>query len=157
MPLRVIVPAYATAPQPKWSVWLLPHKSGATFGDQIRLAGYAARVEPGGGAVKLTLYWEALRTPDFNYSAFAHLLDAGGQVVAQQDRAPGEDRGYPPQAWLPEDIVIDEHTLPLPPGGAGKPYKLRVGLYNWQNGQQLPVSQGGQPAGTFVLLDSPGS
>lgn len=156
MPLRVIIPAYETVVQPKWSTWFLPGKANAVFGDQLRLLGYDVRVEPDRSAVKLGLYWQAVRTPDFNYSAFAHLLDADGQVIAEQDHAPGEQEGYPPVAWQPEDIVVDEHILALPPGGNPAGYRFRVGLYNWETGQQLPAVSAGEPAGTFVLLDFPG-
>jgi hypothetical protein len=151
MPLRVIAPAYAGVPEAKTSLWLMPHKMNVMFGDQIRLRGYDARIEGNGATVRLTLYWEAARKPDFNYSAFAHLLDASGQVIDQQDHAPGEDRGYPPGAWLPEDIVADTHTLSLPAGSDANGYQFRVGLYNWSTGQQLAVTSP-QPAASFVIL-----
>lgn len=100
-------------------------------------------------------HWEALRRPDFSYSAFAHMLDGGGQVIAQQDHAPGEDRGYAPAVWQPEDIVADTHILAFPATGRPAACQFRVGLYNWSTGQQLPVVSPGQPPANFLLLDCP--
>jgi 4-amino-4-deoxy-L-arabinose transferase-like glycosyltransferase len=154
MPLRVIAPAYAAVPQPKVSLWLMPHKTDVMFGDLIRLRGYDAQVVSNGSEIKLTLYWQAIKKPDFNYSAFAHLLDASGQVISQQDHAPGEDRGYPPTFWSPDDIVADVHTLSLPAGQNLGGYRYRVGLYNWSTGQQLPALAPDQPAANFVIFDS---
>ena len=48
-------------------------------------------------ALPFTLYWRALSKPDMDYTAFAHLLDADGNKVAQHDWQPRDAGGPPPQ------------------------------------------------------------
>ena len=154
MPLPVIAPAYAAVPQPKASLWLLPHKTEAAFGEAIRLRGYSVQATPDRSAVRLTLYWQATGKPDFQTTPpLPHLLDGDGQVVSQQDHSPGEDRDYPPKLWLPQDIVADLHTLSVPAGRGVEGYKYRVGLYNWSTGKQLPAQSPGQSPANFLILD----
>ncbi len=106
---------------------------------------------PHGLTVKL--YWQAVQQPDFNYSAFVHLVDDNDQIIAQMDRAPGEGQGYPPSLWVPLDIVVEEYMLEIPQRIARQPYRIRTGLYNWQTGQTLPVTQNGNFNGDYVILD----
>jgi 4-amino-4-deoxy-L-arabinose transferase-like glycosyltransferase len=153
MPFRVIAPAYPTIPQPKSALWFLPHKTGYRFNEMIALKGYRLEDAPDGASVDVVLYWQALQPVDFNYSAFVHLLDESGEVVAQKDHAPGEDVGYPPQVWYVGDIVEDRHSLSLPAGQTG-PFRVRVGLYNWETGVQATVREAGQELGGFVILDA---
>lgn len=153
MPLKVIAPAYQPLTLPRHVVWRLPQRTDIVFGDQMMaLRGYTLEHNEAESTLDVTLYWEALRPPDFNYSAFVHLIDGADAVVAQQDHAPGEGRGLPPVAWQTEDIVPDLHRLPLPPDIEVENHRLRVGLYNWESGVQLPASQDGAPIGTFVIL-----
>jgi 4-amino-4-deoxy-L-arabinose transferase-like glycosyltransferase len=155
VPLHVIAPAYPATTLAKSDLWLLPNKTDWTFGSAFKLRGYEIRPSPDGTAVALKLYWQAADRPDFDYSAFVHLLDASGQVVAQKDHAPGESAGHPPTSWELEDIIADEHVLPIPSGLPPGTYHLRVGLYNWQTGEQMPVSAQGQALGSFTVLDQP--
>jgi hypothetical protein len=127
VPLRVIAPAYPIVPLTSLEARGLPRNADGAFGGQLELLGY--RVD--GGVV--TLYWRAARTPDFDYSAFVHVLDAGGQIAAQKDHAPGEAAGHPPTAWTPGDVVADSHDVGAPVGAR----RLRVGLYDWRDGRQL--------------------
>ncbi len=150
-PFGVIQPAYQFPTLPKWRAWLIPHPVDVTVTDLADLRGY--RVDTGESHVTLTLYWQARRTPDFDYSVFAHLINAAGEVVAQADHAPGEQTGYPPSRWQPEDLVADEHRVELPPDLPSGMYRFRVGMYNWQTGRQLPLASGDTPLGTFLILD----
>ena len=154
MPLRVIAPAYPTIPQPKSALWFLPHKTDYRFNEMIALKGYRLENAPDGSSVDVVLYWQALQPVDFNYSAFVHLLDGAGQVVAQKDHAPGEVVGYPPQVWYVGDIVEDRHTLSLPNSSDTQAWTVRVGLYNWESGVQATVRENRQELGGFVILDA---
>jgi 4-amino-4-deoxy-L-arabinose transferase-like glycosyltransferase len=153
MPFNVIKPAYQIVPLPKWSLWFVPNKTEFTFGDMFELKGYKVRLNMDDPQVSLTLYWQAVKRPDFNYSVFAHLINESNQLVAQKDHAPGEDRGYPPMAWWPGDIIADEHVIKIPHELPPGTYRFRVGVYNWATGEQLPVSLKGKPIGNFVILD----
>src|SRR6185437_8756861 len=57
-----------------------------TFADQIALDGYD--VSQAAGAVSITLHWRAFGAPAHAYTAFVHLLDASGKLVAQHDGPP---------------------------------------------------------------------
>lgn len=153
MLVRVIGPAYHTIPLAKWQLWLIPNRTTAQFGGQFALRNYQITTGPEKQIVTLTLYWQALQKPDPDYSAFVHLIDAAGQVVAQKDHAPGEDRGYPPSVWSTGDIIEDPHVLTLSKEQSSGVYRFRVGLYNWKTGAQLPASLQGAPSGNFVILE----
>jgi hypothetical protein len=66
-------------------------------------------------------------------TAFVHLLNADGEIVAQRDHIPA-DGTRPTTGWLPGEIVADSYRLPLPPGG---PYTLAVGLYDAASGMRI--------------------
>ena len=117
----------------------------------FKLKGYAVTEKD--DSIKLTLYWQGLKRPDFNYSAFVHLIDENDQIVTQIDHAPGEKSGYPPIAWLPGDILADKHRLVLSNDFPTKTYRFRIGLYNWVTGEQLPAYTSGNLTGNFVILD----
>jgi hypothetical protein len=156
MPLTVIGPTYETPFQPKYSLWLLPNRLDVTYGDQILLRGYELDTSPDRSSLTLTLTWQAQKQPDFEYSAFVHLVDSTGQLRSQNDGPPGAAEGYPPQTWLPDDIIRDRRELLLP-ADATPPLTLRIGLYNWSDGQRLPAVSAAGPLdeGAMVIqLDS---
>jgi hypothetical protein len=91
-----------------------------------------------------------------DYTAFVHVLDAKGQIIAQMDRPPG-DASSPTSRWIPDEIVVTEMTLSLPPGLVAEATRLRVGLYEPASGRQLPITAStspeiGRAGDTFVLL-----
>jgi 4-amino-4-deoxy-L-arabinose transferase-like glycosyltransferase len=157
MPVAVISPAYPSITLPKRTLWTVANKTDYVFGDDmIALRGYEVEQRSGIDSVDVVLYWQALRTPDFNYSAFVHLIDPAGQVIVQDDHAPGEAAGYPPLVWRTDDIVADPHTLFIPPNTPTESLRLRLGLYNWETGLQLPVSLHSSVVGTFVIVEELG-
>ena len=151
-PFNVIAPAYSMVTLPKTSVWFQPNQTDATFGDMFALRAYQAN-DASGGTLTVKLYWEAVQKPDRNYSVFVHLIDTQGQMVAQQDQAPGNGVDYLPLQWLKGDIVADEWLIDLPQSLAPGEYQLRVGIYDPNTGNRLPVRVKGQPAGDFIVLD----
>ena len=97
-----------------------------TFGDAIRLGGYAWSTR--GADLKLSLLWEALAPIDHEYMVFVHLTDEKGRVWSQYDAIPCAWL-CPTQTWVPQDLVIDHAIVNLggvPPGE----YTLSVGLYD---------------------------
>lgn len=151
MPLYVIQPAYTTITQSKWHAWLLPNRTEYQFGESILLRGYEVKEDD--SQLILSLHWQALQTPDFNYSAFVHLLDENDNILLQDDHAPGEQVGYPPMVWEPEDIVAGHYTLDTTGVILPDQYQFRVGLYNWETGQRLDVQIGEKRIGDFVILE----
>ena len=121
---------------------------GATLGAgsaaeyPFTLVGYEANGEfAPGGAVDVTLYWEAqgeMGGATEAYFVFVHLLDAGGQLMAQHDGPPVGGR-YPPAAWIPGEPVPDSHTLFLDPALPAGTYALQAGVYTWPTFERLPA------------------
>ncbi len=126
--------AYATLGQGQVNLATLTQPLMFTYSDPplLRLLGYTANSDTAG----LTLYWQSLQPADKNYSVFVHLLDENGKLLGQHDGEPGNGR-LPTSMWLPGEILADSHPLTLPGSG---PYTLAVGVYDWQTGQRLPVT-----------------
>ena len=97
----------------------------AEFGGVMRLAGYETARE--GDNLLVSLAWEASSAPPQDYTAFVHVLDAAGTLIAQTDRPPG---GYPTSDWRPGEIVIDRFVVELPAGLAPDAYRLQTGFYD---------------------------
>ena len=143
-----------------WDVPLYTQPVDARWGAVIALRGFEATcLQNGaqqrddsctaGAQVKLILYWQALRPIDQNYTVFVHLLDAGGRIVAQVDRQP-QAYTYPTDWWATGEVVPDEMVLDVPADASPGPYRLRVGLYDAETGERLPLVAG---AGTDGAAD----
>jgi hypothetical protein len=144
------------APQP---VTPLP----ALFGGELRLRGYTLVPHGGalrpGGALPLTLFWEAAAPPTRRYHMFLHLCRAcDSPPPAGADGPPLF--GYPPAGdtttWRVGDPVHDERALRLPPGLPPGRYTLLLGVYPAGDpaiAARLPVATDGRtlPAGRLVL------
>jgi hypothetical protein len=108
----------------------------AEFGNQIALRGYD--VDQSGGAINLTLHWQALTQPPHAYTVFAHVIDADGQPVGQQDNMPVRDQ-LPTSCWVAGEYVSDPYGIPLAADARG-PFRVIVGLYRGDTGARLPRS-----------------
>lgn len=110
------------------------HPLDVTLGDLIQLTGLDLSPEAplADQPFTLTLHWRALAETEADYTAFVHLLDSSGAVVAQHD-APPRDGGYPTSLWAEGEHVSESHTLTLPPGD----YTVEVGFYLPESGQDL--------------------
>ncbi len=122
------------------------HPVRANLGDRVLLRGYdlSAGTLRQGDTLALRMYWEAQRRLDTDYSVFAH-LDAppDGRTLAGSDNIhPGDARAQidvPTSTWQPGLYVRDEHRLAVPADLPPVAYTLRVGLYDRQSGERLPV------------------
>ncbi len=133
---------------------VVPYPVDARLGDGIRLLGYdlTLNVERSTFNIQLTLYWQSLAPVSRPYTIFTHLLDASGQIRAQQDQQPQAGR-LPTTDWLPGDIIRDEYTLTLSPDAPPGEYLLEVGMYYLETMERLPVfDAAGQPKGDNIVL-----
>ncbi len=128
-----------------------PDQPGGWGFGPLRLAAYG--VDVGGGCVRFTAAWEATEPPERDYTWFVHLIDAGGAIVAQQDRAP-QGSYRPTSTWQPGDRVRDMLCLPLPDGADVGGWHLRIGFVDPATGERLPPRlPDGMPAQDgFILL-----
>lgn len=131
-PIKITVPALVAPPIEN----ALSHR----LGDEFELIGYTidrATVSPG-EAIGLRLYWKALRSPEADYTVFAHVRAADHQVVAQKD-APPQDGVYPTSFWETGEVVIDDRVIEIPLDAPIGTFPIKVGLYRPADGTRLNV------------------
>lgn len=133
-----------------------PQPEPARFGP-LALASYdvtPAQPRPG-EALTVRLTWQATSAPPADYTVFVHLYAAGQEAAApaaQSDQAPCGG-AYPTSRWAAGEIVVDEHTLVVPAGLAGKTAVLAVGAYSWPSLERLPLqAEGGMLPGARLRL-----
>jgi hypothetical protein len=135
----------------------------ATFGGELRLRGYSLNtlgdVVQAGGALPVTLYWEALVSPTRNYTMFLHLCrDCEAPPLANDDGPPLAGYGDAGQTttWRIGDPVHDERSLCLPPDLAPGRYTLLLGVYPAGDpapeSRLLVESDAQAPGGTRLVL-----
>ncbi|MBI5302821.1 MAG: hypothetical protein HY868_11850 [Chloroflexi bacterium] len=125
---EVIVPVNASS-KPRVAL-------NATLGNTIRLEGFDA--EPrvrAGKSFALTLHWQAIAPPQKDVHVFVHVLDAQGNLVAQQDNTPRQNR-YPTRIWDAGERVPDSYAFTLNTPGA---YRIVAGMYDPPTGERLPA------------------
>ena len=124
------------------------------FGEQIRLVGYGLDRDSArqGDYFRLLVYWEAETEVTADYRVFVHLLDGEGRVLAQSDGIPANGI-YPTWAWIPSEIIEDEHLIPLDKDVAPGEYRLAIGLYEPDTLTRLRATDAeGVPLGDRILL-----
>jgi hypothetical protein len=67
-----------------------------------------------------------------------HLVDEGGDLVAQSDQPP-LDGSYPTSLWHPGDLVRDPHRLVIGDAASPGACELGVGMYNPRTQERLPA------------------
>ncbi len=113
------------------------HALDLTLQGGHRLVGYDLEPGSGGDALTLTLYWQPAGATDVRYSTFVHLVGPDGAIRAQSDKEPA-DGAHPTTSWVAGESIADPHTLALPAGAAGGPYRLQFGLYDPSSDRRLP-------------------
>jgi 4-amino-4-deoxy-L-arabinose transferase-like glycosyltransferase len=131
----------------------VPNPIDVNFGDRMRLVGYAIdeRMVHPGGAITLTLHWDATGSMTTDYTVSAQLIDPDQRKAAQQDSWPP----VPTSAWEPGDRVVDERQLAIHPDAAPGVYDVRIVVYSaGEEGLELLpiVSQGGEQLADHVVL-----
>jgi hypothetical protein len=135
----------------------LTQRLDADFQGQIALLGYHLPDQETwpGGQLPVTLYYQAMVPFGIDYTVFVHLVDAGGNIITQQDTYPGMGR-YPTTMWEPGEIIADTFYLSIPdwapvPGSG----TFEVGFYDRETQLRLlVVEEDGRVAGDSVWFDS---
>ncbi|KAA3660195.1 MAG: SH3 domain-containing protein, partial [Chloroflexi bacterium] len=111
------------------------------FGDNISLIGFS--FSPSSNlqeqSLPIALTWEISEPPKANYTAFVHLIDENGQLVAQIDE-PLEAFSMLDESKNINAVLNLPLSENLPPGT----YTITTGLYDNRTGQQLPQNNNGQ-------------
>jgi hypothetical protein len=80
---------------------------------------------------------------------FVHVVDANGEIIAQQDSMPQRD-SYPTSLWADSEYVLDSYAfVNLPTGDL----RLRVGLYLPADGSRLPMAENSEIMGDFLEIN----
>ncbi len=124
------------------------YTSNASFNQEIALTGYT--ITRYHDTLDLEIDWQALSQPLHDYTVFVHVLDANGQLIAQQDNMPIRDQ-LPTACWQPNEYVTDPYSLPIP-RGAQQPLSIELGLYQLDTGERLSLDDG---TGAVVKLTVP--
>jgi tetratricopeptide (TPR) repeat protein len=134
---------------------LLPgiaHAVEAKLGGHIELTGYSLdRPEAApGDTVALTLSWQALAPVPADYSIFIHLRDAANRTVAQQDFQPF-DGARPTGRWPAGQKMIETRRLALPADLPAGIYEFRIGMYDPNSMERLPVANDASGENAVIL------
>ena len=97
------------------------------------------RIESG-AKVQTTLIWSAIDGAPRDYTAFVHLLDENGFLLAQHDGIP-VDGTRPTTTWQAGEQLLDVHDLVVPVGVQGNG-RLVIGLYDSESLQRQEISPG---------------
>jgi hypothetical protein len=139
--------------------WQTPPAAPAVvYGEQLAL-GYlddAAITVQAGETLALDVWWQALRTPDFNYSASFVIVGANGVLTQQDgnfDSGRVDAQVLPVGTWTP-----DVRTLQIPPDALTGEYTLMVTVYDWRDNTRLtthpPVADNLYPLATVTIENS---
>ena len=142
-PIKIAAPGFLEPP--------IEHALNHRLGDQFELLGYdldRSTVTPG-EAIKLRLYWKALRRPDADYTVFAQVRDADNHIVAQKDDQP-QAGAYPTSFWDAGEVVIDDRVIEIPTNAPAGKFPIKIGLYRPANGSRLMID--GDPAVNEITL-----
>jgi hypothetical protein len=139
-PVETLPLPFVIRPEQATTTALPPAASLAEFGEGVYLLDSDIRppAQPG-QPFEVSADWTTAAPLDANYTIFAHLVDADGQIIAQQDQQPLGGR-YPTSAWVPGEVVSDTISIAVPPAGTGKTACVRLGLYDLRSLARLPRS-----------------
>jgi hypothetical protein len=118
---------------------------GVEFEEGVSLAGYsmASDMVYPGNVLELSLIWGADKPTRRPYTVFAHLVDAEGELMAQQDGWPVQGQ-WPPTCWQAGEAIIDPVQIQVPADAPPGDYVLLVGMYDASNGQRLKLADGSE-------------
>ncbi|MEK7277464.1 MAG: DUF2723 domain-containing protein [Chloroflexota bacterium] len=114
------------------------------FGGVIRLRGVAldSPTVAADQALRLTLYWQAIRPPD-NYRVVLRLIDSQGAPQLASPATVPVSQMYPTAAWPLDDVVSDFHSFEMDAALDPGEYKLQVGLFAPFAEEGLATDDGG--------------
>ena len=141
MPVRVERPRLFRPPRMAFTV------SDAEWQNGVQLLGYRTAFDRKRSTLNVTLYWQAGGKPSPDYTVFVHLVGADG-LRSQHDSPPG--LGEPPftggmlpmSSWLPGEVIIDTHPVPITAEIPAGEYWLAVGMYDPATMIRLPLING---------------
>ena len=124
----------------QWPEYTGSNPLNIKFGESVTLTGFEIDNQP-----NLILYWRSDAPLGQNLTAFVHLLDQNGTLIAQSDVSP-QNGLYPTSAWQPGEVILSYHNLDIQPDLPPGDYILVAGLYNPTDFTRLPATdESGNP------------
>lgn len=139
---------------PSREAFMPQHPMEANLDDKVTLLGYdiISRKATPGGDIHLTLYWQAQRRMEKDYTVFVHLIDEEGQIWGQKDNQP-EGGFYPTSFWDPGEVIKDGYQFQVRPETPGGEYQIEVGMYLLDTNERLLLRDGsGEVIDDRILL-----
>jgi hypothetical protein len=129
---------------------LIEEQPLAMWEQGISLLGYELERLPE-NALRITLYWQATKPVDGNYSVFRHVSMAGAQI-GQVDGPPALGY-YSTNHWRPGDLIQDVRVVTLDQNVELGRLCVQVGLYRWETMERLTMETDGANAeSTYIEL-----
>ncbi|MFN8481881.1 MAG: hypothetical protein U0768_02335 [Anaerolineae bacterium] len=128
-------------PRAKWPgpQGTFAYAANGMFGENIRLAAHDSKKSvTAGKSLPLTLEWEAVAPTELDINFFVHLVAADGRTIGQYDGASLKG-SYLSSHWKPGERILETVSLPVAKDTPAGEATLRVGWYDWRDGQRLPV------------------
>jgi 4-amino-4-deoxy-L-arabinose transferase-like glycosyltransferase len=107
----------------------------ATYGGLIALEQHALGEAQAGQPLTITLNWRSIKPASVDVTAFVHVVDAGGTLVAQSD-GPLLNGGYPSTRWG-DARFVEQRRIDLPADLKAGEYRVLLGFYDPQSGTRL--------------------
>ncbi len=101
----------------------------------------------GNHSIEVWTYWQVDALPSRPLSLMLHLIGPGGAPAVV-----GDGLGVPVESWQAGDIIIQRHSLTLPPEAPAGEYALYTGAYWLDTLERWPVVEDGQAAGDQIPL-----
>ncbi len=115
------------------------YAAGGKFGENIRLVGHDTKKSVAAGkTLPVTLEWESIAPTELDINFFVHLVAADGRTIGQHDGAPLKG-SYISTRWKPGERILETVTVPVAKDAPAGEATLRIGWYDWRDGQRLPV------------------
>lgn len=137
---------------------MFPTPGDIQFGDFVRLTGHDLTNSNLYGGFWLTFIWESLGPAPQDYNLFIHLIrpDDPDTVLDGWDGpvAPWQFGYYSPAFWEDDEYIIDPRVIfPRDPDlPEADNYQIRVGFYDVETGERVPVTINGTAAGDGYIL-----
>jgi 4-amino-4-deoxy-L-arabinose transferase-like glycosyltransferase len=157
--LLVVRPAFALPPRYPASTPPVPPQAlpQTTFGDRISVSGYEVSprsLEPG-QALSVALFLQASRPVTEDYALALQLLSpvpGDDTTLVNFNTIPGGGT-YPTYSWRPDEVIVDRYRLEIPERvERAHAWRVVAIFYRLSDGERLPVTVAGQPAGEMLGL-----
>jgi len=133
----------------------IPNPLALNLQDEVMLVGYrlANSAAAPGQSFDLTLYWQALRDLDQDYTVFTQVIGQDHSIWAQVDSWP-QSGGSPTSTWVKGQLVEDRYQLQVKEDAPAGVYQLQVGMYDSQVRRLNLLGPGGFAQDNRILLGS---